>query len=489
MKRTKLNIKTSEQGNLEYFVYRGTTQEEVPADLNALSALTPILSVKEDEVQHEAAIINETIDVDVTKVPLSDQIPYALSFEPLKDGIHYVEIKITHVNPDSGDTPVPMEKMVMINFTAEGIPEEVLLTNEGEEAVDITTENVIHFLNKTIFIKDDLTENSTSIDVKYFMRVVNVYDDDIKIQEGVNYDGPVGTGLPQPVIAFSKDFVPKASGTLIPIALMQMTGGTAGEVYYYRIVGKDPVGNLTDPSGLFSVHLSQSNAEIQYSIEESDDGIIWNHLLMAEDMEVIEYGKEGTIMFDNFGSLLADGIRQFYENETIVDTSSVNVDNQIRVTIPNVWKDDDNTYRTRNTKQFRAKVVDTYSQESQYSEPTMSEEIIIPIEKIVVMKKLVTSLDLVDQSNPIEMDDADATMIKEWIRKAGHIYVPADHVAMPLNVRESSSPTVVFDDLTSFPTITLIDVNALPAEVYNYTIYLIDAYGDVSVPLVLRAVS
>jgi len=480
MKRTQLSIKTSPVGGCKFLVYRSEDQASLPADLNALKALTPIMIVSEDDIEKTAESMEEVIEPDLRRVPMNDLIPYALSFDPLRNVIHYFEIIMEHVNANSGDVPEINTRVLTVTFNADGSILAVKYTTENG-IQDLTGMDVIKFIETTVFIKETITNGAQYIKAKYFMKVISATDDSI-IEDGITYNGPVATGLTIPMLSIQQVNQQITSNTTIPVLKLQPSKQGEGIVYYYRLVAKDMLGNLSDPSGLISSYVEQDASEVRFQIEVTDDSFIWKSVGTFDHMDVVEFGIPGTIMHSAFGSVIADDIRAFLPAEIIPETSRIISDNQVGITVPNPFSDTDPLFREREFKKFRSRMLDSYGKTSNWTESSNLPNIEVTVDKVLVIRKNVSALNEEDRDNPVAIDDTAAEVIKTWIRRYGRFYESLEHQTKPLNVRISDSPVVVFDDETSFPTLTAIDPNILIGEMYNYTLYIFDAFGDVSAP-------
>ena len=480
MKRTQLSIKTSPIGGCKFHVYRSTSQEGLPADLNELKKLTPIMVISEDQLEKTAEMMEEIIEPDLRKVPMNSLVPYGLSFEPLRNLIHYFELEMEHVNANSGDVPEVNKHIVTVIFDSSGaIVKVTKLTENGNE--DITSQDAIKFAETTVFIKEDLVRGAQYIKGRYFMKVISATDDVIQ-EDGVEYNGPVATGLTDPELAIQIVMQQITTNTSIPTLKIQPSKKEDGIVYYYRLVAEDSLGNLSDPSGLISSYVDQEESELRFQIETSNGDGIWKSIGTFKHLEVIDFGIPGTVMETAFGTCIANEVRAFRPSEIIPETANVISDNQVGLTIPNVFSDSDPTFRERILKKFRSRAIDSYGMTSEWSDESDLQNMEITIDQVVVLRKTVTGYPEDQRLIPIQLDDQNATQTVKWIRRYGRFYISLEHQTAPLNVRVSNSPVVVFDDETSFPTLTGIDGDILIGEMYNYTFYVFDAFGEVSTP-------
>ena len=329
MKRIKLGIKTSEEVNLKYNIFRSIHQEELPDNLEVLGSLNPVIVVDESLLQKMAENILEDIVPDKTHAPRGIKTPYGLSYEPLLTSIHNFTVAIK-------DTDTQAIESYDIKFdnasTIESITKSVTSGANTTPAEPYLNQD-FELLGRNVFINETLLRGHKIVSVGYYIKVILVSDDNEVIDNGVDYKGPVATGLSKPIILRDVDYFPVSIKTAIPIIKLSCTGSETGVVYYYRIVAEDTVGNVSDPSPLFSTLLQQPKENLAYKVERcfgydeaNASQAVWETLFQPAGHEKeLVFGQPGTEMFTQKGAIVSSDVPSFNSNEVLVNTSAAPV--------------------------------------------------------------------------------------------------------------------------------------------------------------------
>lgn len=482
MKRIKLGIKTSTHQNYTYHVYRSTRQQDLPSNLETLNSLYPLMVVNESLLQKDATNIDEIVIPDKTKAPRSLKTPYKLSYEPLLSSIHPLQIVIKDVTTLS-------TVGFMCEFNNSG--NVVSITKTTNDGTDITEEIVpnttIEFIDDNIYIPESYLITEVEITCNYYIQVVNIYDDNDKITDGIDYNGPVATGLATPVVNKDIEQYPVAVDSNLPVLSIRCNGSDQGVLYYYRVVAEDTLGNVSEPSPLFSMVLSQLPANITYRLEGTfdygvlaEEEVVWDSLVTnALHNTEYEIGKPSTELFESIGLPVSDVVPKFDGTSLNINTNYVHTDNTIEITIPNVWKETTPIYNRRKTMSLRAIARDMFGNISAVSAIREGTSELIPIERITLLRKTISGeVNIPENVLPIDINDANATILKEWIRTDGRYYDVAEHTGYPENLQLTNAPVCLMTFLSTFDTLITVDDNAQSNQVYNYTIVISDVYGN-----------
>ena len=158
----------------------------------------------------------------------------------------------------------------------------------------------------------------------------------------------------------------------------------------------------------------------------------------------------------------------------------VPVNNFMVLEIPNPWQRNNKEYNFRKLKSYKLRNVED-EQYGDFSEPTFQSLLPVSIEKMLILRKT-------DSEHPkqvIEISESvnDDVETYQVIRKNGIYYNAKDHRKLGLNKYNIplEEKIAVFNEASVQEKIK-IQVEALPAHVYSYTIYLFDVYGNVSEP-------
>ncbi len=482
MKRIKLGIKTSENMNYTYNVYRSTSQQDLPDSLEVLSQLNPLMVVQESLLQKEATNVQEDITPDKSKAPRALKTPYKLSYDPLCSSIHNFVLSIKDI-----DTQVLAQ--YNIKFNNSGVIQSVTetITDGSTVTTNLHINGDFEILGSNIFIAETLLNGHKAVSASYYIKVINVYDDNEKLYDGIDYNGPVATGLSKPSVVRDIQEYQVAMNTKLPTFKIVCSGSDQGVVYYYRIVAEDTIGNVSEPSPLFSMLLKQNPANIIYKLEGSfdvgvkpDDEVVWKTLLQDahHNIEYI-FGQPGTAEFDSVGPIVPETVPAFNAAQVNLDTSHVVSDNTLQIAIPNVWMENTPVYNSRKTLALRAIATDMFGNISDISDIVPSVDVDVPIERMVIVKKDVSML-VENQAAPVALDDANATIIKDWVKVDGRYYDASVHTGFPTNLQLTNSPICLMTTESTFNTLITVDDSVAAGQILNYTIHIFDAYGKVA---------
>lgn len=477
MKRIKLNIKTSDRGDYTYHIFRDIDETKLPADAAELSQLTPIFELQEDIMEHTALLTADVIKVNKNKIPRDGRIPYELGYKPVIDSIH--EINLECITPNGTEE-------ILIEFdTAKEISRIIKRDFNGNPSV-VPLEN-IEVINDNIYINYALIDTATEIQGQYYISVVEVYDDDEVIVEGLEKFQGEAHGLPKPLPNFIEMQQSVAANTELTYFNISPSAGDEGLNYYYRMIAEDPLGNISEPSNLLATLLSQAANEISYRLEVNEPGSTnedngWQ--LFADNLkhdEFVSFGKKGTDNYINYGKVFKDAKQKMLASEFEEDKSLINADSIYKLLVPNIWYDDDyqNKYLNGSPLAFRLKVIDNLGEHSEPTDVFQIENTHVPLEKIVVYKKNVSGISIKDE--PITDEDVangDATILHTFIKKGGIYHDIVTHDSEPLNQEFVDGNITIIDSLCDYLKIGAKDASCFPGQTYNYTVRIFDAFEE-----------
>ena len=143
---------------------------------------------------------------------------------------------------------------------------------------------------------------------------------------------------------------------------------------------------------------------------------------------------------------------------------------------------DNQKYNYRKLKSFRIRNI--YDEHyGDWSEPTYPSVLPVAIEKLVVLRKDVTSLTSEERLQPITIEELNDTLAYTIIRKNGKFYT-SDDISLSYNrytLNEDEGNKAVYSE-NSVQSEIVFNFNARGNTVYNYTFYIEDVYGKYSAP-------
>lgn len=498
MKRIKLSIKTSNDKHYKYLVYRSENQADLPADIDELRLLSPVLVVDEAAVMSHATFIQETLTPDKNKIPMTGKIPYTLTYAPAVTAIHTVKFIIQYTEPmaELGYATFDLEVLFDANGVMQEIRRHVIEDDSPLPVVTVYTgEDMLTILRKvdnTFFISTDILGDVERVNAEYHIEVVTVYDNDQAIIDGITYHGPVAGGLHTPILTATPESDIVSNSTELPLYTISAGGTADGVIYYYRILAVDSTNNVSDPSSLLATYLSQETSGYQYELQETEllnnvdiEASNWQPIVRLNDGQNILLGKPGTTEYQSFGPIVPEEIPVFAADNVQIVLDDVVAYNKITFKIPNVWANNNPFYNKRNTKAYRVIAIDSHGLTSPHSNIIGHSSVSIPIEKMVILRKNVT--DEIDENRqaPLSPLSDGVTAIQEWIRRGGIYYDALAHGTLPVNIYTTTAPIALITEQSLFDDVLAIDPSVIPGQVYNYTIYLYDAYTNRSEPITL----
>ena len=479
MKRIKLNIKTSDRGDYTYHIFRDTDETKLPANAVELSQLTPAFELQEDIMEHTALLTGDLIKLNKNKIPREGRIPYQLDYKPVIDEIHEIILEV--IVPNGTES-------FLITFKETKEIKKIIRTDiYGNESL-IPNEN-IEVINENIYINYALIDTASEITAKYYIEIVEVFDDDEVIVQGLNKMQGEAHGLPKPIPNFMEMQHTLAANTEMTYLNLSPTAGDVGLNYYYRMIAQDPLGNISEPSNLLATMLSQDVNEIAYKLEWNDPNSTNednNWRTFATDLkhdELISFGRKGTENYTKYGKVFEDIKQSMAPEEFDQDRTKINTDSIFSMLIPNIWYDDEflNKYKKGKSLAFRVRVIDNLGEQSEPSDVFEMNNTNVPLEKIVVYRKNVSGETIKDA--PItheEVSNGDAMVHHVFIKKGGIYYDPIIHADTPINQEFADGDITLIDGTCDYIKIGFKDEQCFPGQAYNYTTYIFDAFEESS---------
>lgn len=491
MNKTKLLIKTSPSKDLIFKIYRSESQELIANELNVLNELEPIFDLDEAAAEKSYTKISEELREGDTDNSY-DMIQYKLRNNSVISDNYNINIDIFYNNPKDGICAD--NKNLRLDFNSSG--ELLKLTIASSDTEDQVMDNTVD-IKKIISIDDDIINISKDyvcdiekIVCSYFIEVLAVEDSN-KEEVGKVYYGPEPIGIGTPKCNLEYKISNPINSTYIPYFLITpdtiISEDYYGKIYFYRIVSINKDNLISNPSNLCVKELYQKGTDVKHYLDVSKnynydkENAVWDSLGVFESDKIIEIGRPESTLFNTLGTVVNDDIPVFTADDIYVNTKYIYSDSKLILTYPNVWSIYNKDFNYRYFKAYRitAECDNKYSNKSDIL--TINDKAHIPIDKMVIIKRVVTEED--DNSKILPSDLNDGNTIKTYVRKNGCFYDESSYMPLPINVISSDSIFNLITEDSIFKTFELAD-SCIPGEEYNYTIYLFDSYGKQSNPIV-----
>lgn len=337
-----------------------------------------------------------------------------------------------------------------------------------------------------VIVLDEATYPISAMEDDHYV----IYDSPENVN-GVIYNGPQPTAIP--VNEYEINYNAKmlneyTSYNVVKVNPLQLE--YAGTLYYYSIIGVDTENSLVTHISrvkaeiLSSDYVNMGTREIQYCNEYSGTPTdVWEPLTVVDWSTNIVFGDVSDISsYTRFGSPFVDEIKIFNANDVIIDTRCVINFNHVTLSIPNIWRMNNQKYNYRKLKSFRIRNI--YDEHyGDWSEPTYPSVLPVSIEKLIVLRKDVTRLTSEARQQPISLENLNDTLVYTIIRRNGKFYTSED-ISLNYNrytLNEDEGNKAVYSEGSIQPEI-VFNFHANGNTVYNYTFYLEDVYGKYSAP-------
>lgn len=342
-------------------------------------------------------------------------------------------------------------------------------------------------ITPAIYFQDDSSESEEVI-----------YNDDYGVffvdyggnDDNVTYFGPQPTAIPTneyETVYTHKAFNEYTGYNVVKLNPLPLE--YSGSLYYYSLIGVDPSNSLithisrVKAEVLLSDYINKGVREIQYC--NNYNGLPtdeWKKLTVVNWSTNIIFGDmTDTVSYTRFGSPFVDEIKIFDTKDVIIDTRCVINFNHVTITIPNVWQMNNQKYNYRKLKSFRVRNV--YDEHyGDWSEPTYPSILPVSIERLLVLRKDVTTLTSEERQQPINLNEINDTLVYTIIRRNGKFYTTED-ISLNYNkyTLDESDKKAVYSE-NSVQSDIVFNFNATGNSIYNYTFYLEDVYGQYSAP-------
>lgn len=257
---------------------------------------------------------------------------------------------------------------------------------------------------------------------------------------------------------------------------------TKKNIYHYRIITKSSSNAISELSRPVVCEVGESSDTVTTILESSDDfrssgKPTWKVVESKSNDLDIRVLKENNQMASEI-------INVMWPHDIGCDNSLVASDGIRKVKVTNLWHKDNRKRMTREKKVFRAKnkkndVV------TKYSEPIVIEgEMEVLIDKMVILKKNVTSLTENERKAAIKLNDPLASTLKIYVRQGGRYFKDFfmnDFESNDNDFKDKPISSITLD--SRFPLLDIKD-SCVYSNIYNYTVYLYDEIGKISEPIV-----
>ena len=485
MNQIKLNLSVSENRNLTYLIYRAEDPDDIPSSLDRLKDLQPVMEVDEATAATNTLTVSEELRTGLSNEE-DTMVRYKLKNKCVKSDTVDIELVI-HFDLPNQALQHETDQFVF-SYRTDGSLAGVVRTKRDKEIEMWGGSNLndcpVSVTGDVVEIPKAYVEGSLFVELAYPIQVIEVQDD-VAIQAGVTYNGPIPHGLVAPDVSFKTRSLLVENGSSVPLWEISDAGyEEEGRLYYYRIVAVQ--GELVSrSSALFSHELKQKTEVVRHILEicKSYHGVadpLWEPLTILEKGEVAQIGMPRSPEYSRFGKPVEAGVPEFSDEDWSLDTKYILSENKVIVTLPNVWCKGDPRFNRRPHVAYRliSELQGFRSEEGPVL--TKTEEAFLPVERMVVIRRTVTGLDEAEKTRGSLVNEG--TVIKTYIRKNGIYYDSIVGRSLPVNVPKSTSPTDTLTEASIFKSLTIEDA-CLPGESYNYTVYMYDSYGDRSRPI------
>jgi len=485
LNRIKLNLSVSENRNLTYLVYRAEKPEDIPASLDRLKDLQPVMEVDEATAATTILTVSEELRTGLSNEE-DTMVRYKLKNKCVKSDTVDIELVIHFDLPNL--TLQHETDQFVFSYRMDGSLAGVVRTKRNLESEIWGGSNLsdcpVSITGDVVEVPKAYVEGSLFVELAYPIQVIEVQDD-VAVQAGVIYNGPIPHGLAAPDVSFKTRSLLVENGSYVPLWEISDAGSEEkGRLYYYRIVAVQ--GGLVSPASvLFSHELKQKPETVRHILEvcksyQRSDNPLWEPLTILAKGEVAQIGMPKGAEYSRFGKPVEAGVPEFSDEDWKLDTKYILSEHKVIVTLPNVWCKGDPRFNRRPHVAYRliAELQGFKSEEGPVL--TETEEAHLPVERMIVIRRTVTGLDETEKMRGSLVNEG--TVIKTYVRKNGIYYDSIIGRSLPVNVPKSTSPTDTLTEASIFKSLTIEDA-CLPGESYNYTVYMYDSYGDRSRPI------
>ena len=267
------------------------------------------------------------------------------------------------------------------------------------------------------------------------------------------------------------------------LALIPLNTNYIGTIVYYSVIGVDETNGLV-------THLSKLN-QVLINSEYKETGTrhlyscnnlqedTWEYISSVPWSEEIMIGNiNDPIALSKYGIPIVETVPQIDKEKINFDTRPLLSNGFCVLEIQNPWQKNNTEFNYRKLKSYKIQNVvdDNYGP---FSEPTYQSELPVSIEKMVILREKNSpdrDIDITEQySNGIETI--------EILRRNGIYYNPLKHKKFGTNKYNIPlGETIAIFGENSVQDAIKIQVAAELNTKYNYTIYLIDVYENISNP-------
>ncbi len=365
----------------------------------------------------------------------------------------------------------------------------VYISNDKQ---DIDTISKVRDLQPDIIIDETIavSQNTPSHGDCYVIPG-NIFGDVVTPPPGVTYNNHSINILPSSMYETLIDVVKINNATYTSkLTLNNIYTSTVGIMLYYSCIGINEATNqithLSKVSGVrVNLNLQQDAQKYLYSCDnytgESTD--VWTPVAVCSWDEKIVIGDlSDSASYTKFGNPFISTVPIFKNEDVRVSLKPVNSQGTILLSFPNPWRLNNVVYNYRKLKSYK---IQNYSNNrlSDPSEPTFQSTLPLSIEKVLIFckEKAQPGDSPVPYSSVTNLPTG--VTCRQVIRKGGIYYTKKEYRGLGFN-KFNIGPTedLAFFNESSTQEEIKMHTYIHPGVAYQFTIYLIDVYGNVSAP-------
>ena len=186
-------------------------------------------------------------------------------------------------------------------------------------------------------------------------------------------------------------------------------------------------------------------------------------------------------VFLDYSKVAVPDVPKIEESNINYDLKDIIISNDVIINLPNVWYDVDKIYNYRPYQSLYLTAISGQGSSEPVQVFSDSEKAYIPIQKIEILKRDITSTP--EDTTPDMPESTDTETIRLLVLKDG-IYYDRDYEKLPVNMVSGSGLVSVFDRSGIQKTLSVKD-RVQHEKTYRYTMRVFDILGQASEPSVL----
>lgn len=473
MNRIKLKIYGTNAKDMVYYIYRSKNKELPDEFEKYINDIVPVGTVSEirdkfDVVKEENVLLNRVENVKEHEGFTAFVCPYEFIYNNksfiinLKNSIeknehnNYFEIFI-------GDYVITKIKKYTYNINTEQYDVEIISNKDDISNIIKIKDRRTVYINKGLVNFKDVTFDF-EVNIHYFV--------DDGLCPNIECESSFAHGV------FDVDLkLIDAKDDLI----FYQDCENVHNYYYYKIIGKNVEGYVTELSLQRAIENKENPSTVEFILESTSDDVITDDT----KWEVVSKNNKATdkIMINKKKKLITDNrVQTFKQGDLKVDDKFLYEDKIRFVNITNIWSKYNKSFNYRNKKKFRAKNL-IGSVETEYTKPLiLNGHVEVMIDKLMILKKDVTSLSEGARKVPIEIGDENSEILKIYVRQNGMYY--KDYFINDFDTNTQISDPNIITAVTKHTDMLVFSIKdqCNYSKVYNYTVYLYDELGQISTP-------